>query len=192
MVKHLVPGLLIAATFVSNAFGATGNLVVYDDTDENGFDHQAAICGGVAFFNETNVVHSGTVAIAAAKTDNNGPGWAAPSSFSTSSDYDGISFCVNAGSMQTTLTSLAVYDAQSDTHFLHLEDVYGGPLPVNTWVQFQIPFSSPFFAMASSTSPETVQTFCLLNHSSGGQNVYFYLDDVTLTGADIFKNGFEN
>ncbi len=151
MQKRLVLGLLIVATFASNALGATGTVVVFDDSDENGFNHAAAICGGTILFGETDVVHSGSAAIAAPKTDNNGPGWAGPSSFSTAADYDSVSFWINAGSMQTTETSLAIYDALSNTHFLHLEDVYGGPLPVNTWVQFKIPFSSPFFAVASST-----------------------------------------
>ncbi len=192
MDKRCVLGLLIFATFASEALGVTGNVIVYDDSDENGFNHEQAICGGTILFGETFLVHSGNAAIAVPKTDNNGPGWAGPSSFSTATDYDGVSFWVNAGSMQTTETSLAVYDAQSNTHFLHLEDMYGGPLPVNTWVQFKIPFSSPFFAVASSTPPDTVQAFCLLNHSSGGQTAYFYVDDVALTGADIFKNGFDS
>ena len=193
MDKRWMLGLFIAATFVSDALGVTGNVVVYDDMDENGFDHAAASCGfDSVFYGETVVVHSGSAAIAAPKTDNNGPGWAAPSSFSTTADYDGVSFWINAGNMQTTLTSLAVSDAQSNMHFLHLEDMYGGPLPVNTWVRFQIPFSSPFFAVASSSPPDTVQAFCLLNHTSGGSTEYFYVDDVALSGADIFKNGFDN
>ncbi len=193
MNKRSVPALLIAATVASNAFCATGNLVIFDDTDENGFDHPGAICTGQIIFGETAVVHSGSAAVGVSKNiDNNGMGWVAPTAYSASSDYDGISFWVNAGSNQTTLTSLAVFDALNDPHFLHLEDMYGAPLPVNTWIQFQIPFSSPFFAANSSTPPATVQTICLINHSGGGPSEFFYLDDVALTGADIFKNGFDN
>ena len=188
MYKLLIVALWLAAICASNAFGATGNLVIYDDADENGFNHAAASCGDFNFYGETDVVHSGTKAIAAAKTDNNGAGWAPPTTFSTVADYDSISFWVNAGDMQTTQTSLAIYDAETNPHYLHLEDVYGAPLPVNTWIPFHILFSSPFF----SSPPATVQMFCLLNHSSGGQTEYFYLDDVALTGADIFKNGFDN
>jgi hypothetical protein len=192
MDRRFVPALLIAATVASNAFCATGNLVIYDDTNENGFDLFGATCTGTIFAGEAAVVHSGSAAIAVVKNDNNGAGWVARATYSASSDYDGVSFWINAGNSQTTLTSLAVFDALNDPHFLHLEDMYGAPLPMNTWIPFQIPFSSPFFAVASSTPPATVQTICLINHSAGGQNAYFYLDDIALTGADIFKSGFEN
>jgi hypothetical protein len=70
--------------------------------------------------------------------------------------------------------------------------MYGAPLPANTWIEFTVPFSSPYFATASSTSPATVQAVCIINHSDGGPTSYLYIDDVALTGADIFKNGFEN
>ena len=38
----------------------------------------------------------------------------------------------------------------------------------------------------------TVRIICLIDHSGDGQTKFFYLDDVMLTGADIFKSGFEN
>ncbi len=182
---------MFSAIAAINAYGATGNLIVFDDADKNGFNHSSAICSGGSFFGETTVVHSGTAAVAITKLpDNNGAGWLAPTTYSTSSDYDGVMFWVNAGSSSTTLTSLAIYDVNNNPHFLHLEDLYGAPLPVNTWIQFQVPFASPFFAVASSSSPATVQTICLINHSTGA--AYLYLDDIALTGADIFKDGFGN
>jgi len=196
MNRRFVPALLIAATIAVPAFCATGNLVIYDDADKNSFDHNAAACGGNdgVFFGETQVVHSGSAAIAVSKFyDNNGAGWAAPAAYSASADYDGISFWVNAGSDPTTVTSLGIYDAEFSPHFLHLEDVYGAGLPANTWIQFQIPFSSPFFAANASSPPETVQVICLINHNSGGTpTTFLYFDDIALTGADIFKDGFEN
>ena len=191
MTKRFLAFVMFALA-ASNAYCATGTLVVYDDADKNGFDHNSAFCSGTAIFNETTVVHSGTAAIAFDRTDNNGAGWQTPSVYSTASDYDGVSFWVNAGNSPTTTTSLAIYDAQDTGHFLHLEDIYGGPLPANTWVSFQIPFSSPYFTMAASTPPETMQTLCIVNHSAGGMGTFMFLDDVSLTGADIFKNGFEN
>ena len=146
--------LLFFATASCNVYCATGSLIVYDDADRNGFNHSAASCSTGTFFGETSVVHSGTAANAITKQpDNNGAGWVAPTIYSTTSDYDGVTFWVNAGSTQTTLTSLAIFDASSNPHFLHLEDVYGAPLPVNTWIQFQIPFSSPYFATALSSPP---------------------------------------
>jgi len=177
MSRHSVLALLLAATVAPNAYCATGDLVIYDDADENNFDHPSAICTNGSFFGETSVVHGGTAAIAIARTpDNNGAGWVAQTTYSTSSDYDGVDFWVNAGNDQTTLTTLAIYDMGDNPHFLHLEDVYGAALPANTWIQFQIPFASPFFAAALSSPPATLQTICLINHSSASG--YLYFDDI--------------
>ena len=176
--------LLVAATA---AHGAAGDLTIFDDADENGFNHAGATCTGAAFFGETSVVHSGTAAVAIQRTDNNGAGWVAPTTYSADSDYDGISFWFNAGNADTTVTTLAIYDADDTAHFLHLEDVYGGALPANTWISLDIPFASPSF----STSPATIQTVCFINHSSGSAAPFIYVDSIALTGADIFKNGFE-
>ena len=182
---------LVAAVAHSTAYGATGSFVIYDDADENGFSHDGASCGNYYIFGETTVVHGGSAAIAISKLDNNGAGWLAPTSYSAASDYDGIDFWINAGNAQTTLTSLAVTDATFNPHFLHLEDMYGAPLPVNTWVHFQVPFSSSFFAAALSTPPDSVSMVCVISHDTNGQNQFLYLDDVTLRGADIFKDGFD-
>jgi hypothetical protein len=184
---------LLVAILQSSAYCATGSLVVFDDADENGFSHAAASCGSSPFanFGETTTVHSGSAAIAISKLDNNGAGWLASTSYSASTDYDGMDFWVNAGDTQTTLTSLAVSDASFTPHFLHLEDMYGAPLPVNTWIHFQVPFSSPFFAVALSTPPETVQMVCVISHETDGMTKFLFLDDVSLRGADIFKSGFD-
>ncbi len=187
--KQLIFVFLLFAAQTVHA--ATGDLIVFDDSDENGFNHAAATCTGAAQFGETSVVHGGSAAVGIQKTDNNGAGWQAPTIYSAESDYDGIAFWFNAGSQSTTLTSLAIYDGSNTAHFAHLEDDYGGPLPANTWIRFQIAFASPLFAKAGSTASTTIQTVCVIDHSSGGSPPYIFIDDIALTGADIFKNGFE-
>ena len=137
-------------------------------------------------------MHTSSDAIAVQKTNNSGIGWVSAVTYSTASDYDSVDFWINAGNAPTTLTSLAVYDGEAIAHFLHLEDASGAPLPANTWVHLQIPFASPFFETAFSTSPTTIQTVCIINHSGGGNTQFLYVDDVVLIGADIFKSGFEN
>jgi hypothetical protein len=156
MNKRVSFALLLIAALQSSAQGATGNLTVYADADAIGFDHNSAGCGSSSFASwaETTVVHSGSAAVAVSKLDNNGVGWQSLATYSASSDYDGISFWINAGDIQTELTSLAIFDGSFTPHFLHLEDVYGASLPVNTWISFHIPFSSPFFVTALSTPPE--------------------------------------
>lgn len=186
--------VLLSAVSASNVYSATGNLIVFDDADRNGFDHNAAYCGTSAgtYFNSTIFVHSGTVAVAVSRLNSVGIGWLAPTTYSTSSDYDGVSFWINAGNYPTELTSLAVYDAANKPHYLHLEDVYGGPLPTHLWVHMQIAFSSPLFT-DSSGPPLTLNTLCFINHSQGAQGPDYFVsfDDVSLTGAVLFKSGFE-
>ena len=193
MIRHFVRAALFLAVVASSAHAASGNLTVFDDTDENGFNNAAANCSTGSIFGETQVVHSGTAAIAISKQqDNDGAGWTAPAIYSTSSDYDGVTFWVNSGNSQSSITSLAVFDASNTGHFLHLEDVYGAALPANTWIQFQIPFASPYFQVALSTPPDSVQAICVITHSpTGSAGDFLYLDDFSLRGADIFKNGFD-
>lgn len=193
MTRHFVRAALFLAVVSSGAHAASGNLTVFDDADENGFNHAAASCSTGSIFGETQAVHSGSAAIAISKEhDNNGAGWAAPTTYSASSDYDSVTFWVNSGNSQSSITSLAVFDASNTGHFLHLEDVYGAALPANTWIQFQIPFASPYFQVALSTPPDSVQAICVITHSaSGSASDYLYLDDFSLRGADIFKNGFD-
>jgi len=195
MNRYSLSALVFAATISCNARGATGDLIIFDDADRNGFDHASALCtSGGGMFGETTVVHSGTAAVALSRhTDNNGAGWLAPVSYSATSDYDGVTFWVNSGNSESAHTSLAILDAGSNPHFMHLEDMYGAPLPAATWIHFQVPFSSPLFAAAVSTSPDTVKTICVITHSSTGSfSDFLYLDEVSLTGADIFKDGFGN
>jgi len=185
--------ILFAATIACNASGATGDLVVFDDADQNGFNHAGASCStGGDVYGETAVVHSGTAAVALSKQqDNNGAGWLAPATYSASSDYDGVTFWVNSGNNPSAHTSLAIFDASFNPHFMHLEDAYGAPLPAATWIHFQVPFSSPLFATALSSSPDSVTAICVITHSASGSfSDFMYLDDVSLTGVDIFKDGF--
>jgi len=180
-----------AAIFAGNALGATGNLLIFDDADENGFNHNAAICqGGAGYFG--GFAYSGTTSLAVSKqNDNNGAGWGGPVVYSTQTDYDGVTFWINSGNNPSAHTSLAVADSNGDLHFAHLEDIYGGALPAATWVNFNISFSSDYFAQANSTPPDSLLYFCVNTHSAA-QNDFLYLDEASLTGADIFKSGFEN
>jgi len=178
-----------AAILAGDALGATGNLLIFDDADQNGFSHAAASCAGGASY-ETGVVHSGTTALAVSKqTDNNGAGWAGPVVYSTQSDYDGVTFWINSGNNSSAHTSFAVFDKNGDPHFAHLEDMYGGALPAGTWIHFNVSFSSDYFAQAGSTPPGSLQWFCVITHSAAS-NDFLYLDDASLTGADIFTDGF--
>lgn len=76
-----------------------------------------------------------------------------------------------------------------------MEDVYGGPLPPNLRINFQISFSSPLFILQFGP-PLTLKTLCFINHSdrSASPEAFVHFDDVQLIGATplpIFDNGFE-
>jgi hypothetical protein len=192
MTTRLLAAFFVAIMACGPACAVTGNVIVYDDADENSFNRFAASCeGGSSVFDQTTVVHSGTHALAVSRQSANGVGWAGPTNYSTSSDFDGVVFWINPGNDPTTSTSLAVFDSASNNHFLKLEDIYGGPLPAATWIRFEIPFSSSFFTSAGSTPPDDFSQVCVINHSSGSMTNFLYIDDVSLTGADIFKDSFE-
>jgi hypothetical protein len=192
MMKRSLAALIVVSASSGSAYGVTGNTVVYDDQDQNAFNRYAAACGFGSFINQSGAVHSGSMAMAVTRNDNDGVGWAGTQVYSTASDYDGVEFWFNAGNIATTITSFGVSDGSGDMHYLHLEDIYGGSLPAATWIRFAIPFSSPYFQSNGYTPPASFGFFCVINHTSSAQQNFMYVDDVTLTGADIFENGFES
>ena len=80
----------------SAAWGASSPLVVFDDADENGFDHNSSpYSNGMSL--EQVVVHSGTTAAGVVVEDFNGASWQAPATYSTLNDYDTLSFWLHDG-----------------------------------------------------------------------------------------------
>jgi hypothetical protein len=156
------------------AHAATGSLAIYDETLQNGND--CSNTGGQPGFpvriGYVSIVHSGAKSIAV-------------------QNYDGIDFWVNGGTDGGESVNLIV-GAVSDVNpvaFASLAALYGSPLPANTWVHIQASFSKPPFIHPSGTSVFASLYFSVY---SGNSTNFFILDDLFLTGADIFKNGFDN
>jgi hypothetical protein len=178
---------LLAATRA--AFPYSDNLIVFDDAAENGF---TTCLTQPPVEPEITVVHSGSVAMQVPNTAADNLYFCGPV-YSLISDYDGISFWINGGTSGGETIYLLISDDtdfQNDPLLVELATLYGGPLPSNQWVHIQGVFSEPPFSRAYD-NPFAPPTFNRLTFEieSSGAGLY-YIDDVVLTAADIFKNGF--
>jgi hypothetical protein len=183
--------LLVVATMASVANAASGNLVVFDDADQNGFSHlNSAYGAGNVTFNATSVVHGGTIAVAGNNDPTSVASWLAPATYSTLSDYDGVSFWVNGGNDGSEDITVVLYNVDGLVGSVSMADLYGAPIPINTWIHLQADFASALFNPGGG-NPTTFTDIAFRCHSSGGPSSFFFLDDIALTGADIFKNGFD-
>ena len=188
--RTLLPLLFATAmTTAFNVHGATGNQIVFDDADENGFSHAFSIySSGFVFYNVPNPVHAGTVSVGIRDELSSAASWLAPATYSTVSDYDGVSFWVNGGNNGGQNATVVLYNQMDLVGTTSLASLYGAPIPANTWIHLQLSFFSPLFNPAG----DNATTFTDLTFRSHGANTeLFFLDDIALTGADIFKSGFE-
>ncbi|MEO7326803.1 MAG: hypothetical protein ABIW82_18425 [Dokdonella sp.] len=183
----LIAAMVMAARV---SWGATGTLTVFDDADQNGFDHNASTYA-IGMSLQQSVVHSGTTAAVVSMQNFNAASWQAPTTYSTASDYDGISFWLFDGlSSGTQDLALLLYNTDNViVGKIDLAVAYGAPLPYATWINVRIPLNN-------LPNPQNVPDPTLFNNIvirtySGSGNNYFFIDDVALIGADIFKNGFE-
>lgn len=187
---RLIRSALFLAMTVANAtaWGASGNLIVFDDADENGFDHNASLwAGGMSLENVD--VHSGSEAAMVRIQDFNGASWQAPDTYSTISDYDGISFWIKDPSGDAQDLAFLLYNSADEiVGKITLADAYGA-LPAGVWVNVHIRFSD--LANTSEISDTTHFDNVVIRTYHGAGNTFFFVDDVALTGADIFKNGFD-
>jgi hypothetical protein len=164
-------------------------LIVFDDMDENGFSHTGSIYStGAVFYNATTTAHDGTISVGVNDDQSATASWLAPATYSTLSDYDGVSFWVNGGSNGGENVTVVLYNQDGLVGTTSLASLYGAPIPINTWIHLQLSFFSPLFNPIG-TNPTTFTDITFRSHDSGGQ--LFFLDDIALTGADIFENGFE-
>jgi hypothetical protein len=191
MNKHMMLQLLFVTAMATafNVRGATGNLIVFDDADENGFSHANSIYGaGTVFYNATTTVHGGTVSVAILDQQSSAASWLAPIPYSTFSDYDGVSFWVNGGSNGGEDVTVVLYNQLDLVGTTSLASLYGAPIPASTWIHLQLSFFSPLFNPAGDNAT-TFTDITFRSHS--GSSTIFFLDDIALTGVDIFKSDFE-
>lgn len=171
------------------AHAASGSLTVFDDADENGFNRFFCEFGEGAQAQQ-DIVHSGTTAIGVAIGNFHSVCWQAPAPLSRLSDYDAISLWVNAGFSAPQDLRFLIYGNGEIIGKIDLVTVYGGPLPPATWIPLRI--SLPDLpADAVPADPEHFDDIVIRTYSIGaGGADRFFVDDVVLIGADIFKDGF--
>ena len=185
-------GTTLLATVAPSAQAATENLNVFDEALHAGSD--CSLTGGQPGFpvriGYVSVVHTGTYSIAVQDYQGVGFGWCPSVPYSITSDYDGISFWVNGGANGGENVDL-ILGSPSDVNpvaFASLSELYGSPIPNNTWVHIQASFSRPPFVHPSGTDLFSSVYFSVYSDTS---SAFLILDDISLTGADIFKSGFE-
>jgi len=183
--------VLLMVFAASIAHAASGSLTVFDDADENGFNRFACTFGDGAQA-EQDTVHSGTTAIGVTIADFNSTCWQASSPLSRRSDYDAISLWVNVGSFTAPQDlRFLIYGNGEIIGKIDLVTVYGGPLPAATWIPLHISLAD-LPADAPPADPEHFDDIVIRTYSTGsGGADRFFVDDVVLIGADIFKDGFE-
>jgi len=191
MCRRLPTALLIAATMASSAHGATEDLLVYNELEQNGFSHLSSqYSAGQVNYASLVLPHTGLYSV---RADNHPASvavasWAAPAAYSTLSDYDGISFWI-FGPDGSEAIDLVLYSGDDLVGYASVADMYGAPIPAATWIHLQLSFSSNLFN-PSGLNATTFTDIAFRFHSAGDGS--FLLDDIVLTGADIFKNDFEN
>ena len=172
------------------AHAASGSLTVFDDADQNGFNHQFCTFGSGSH-TEQDTVHSGTTAMGVTIANFNSTCWQAATPLSRVSDYDAISLWVNAGFSAPQDLRFLIYGNGEIIGKIDLVTVYGGPLPAATWIPLRIALPG-LPADAPPTDADHFDDIVIRTYSSGmGGADRFFVDDVVLIGADIFKSGFD-
>jgi hypothetical protein len=185
----LLSWMAMAAT---TAQAASGSLTVFDDADRNGFNRFACFFGSGAQA-EQDTVHSGTTAIGVTIADFNSACWQASAPLSRLSDYDSISLWVNAGSSAPQDLRFLLYSGMDIIGKIDLVAVYGAALPASTWIPLRISLSDlPPDSGSTPPDPSVFDDIVIRTYTTGaGGPDRFFVDDVVLIGADIFKDGFD-
>jgi hypothetical protein len=181
------------AVAAATAQAATGSLTVFDDADENGFNRFACDFGSGAQA-EQDTVHNGTTAIGVTLANFNSACWQASAPLSRLSDYDSISLWVNAGpSAPQDLRFLLYSGADFIIGKIDLVTVYGAPLPASKWIHLRISLADlPPDPSSTPPDPTVFDDIVIRTYTTGsGGPDRFFVDDVVLIGAEIFKNGFD-
>jgi hypothetical protein len=189
---HRVLLLSLLALAATTARAATGSLTVFDDADENGFNRFACSFGSGAQA-EQDTVHSGTTAIGVTLADFNSACWQSPATLSRLSDYDSISLWVNASPSAPQDLRFLLYSGADIIGKIDLVTVYGAPLPASTWIPLRISLAAlPADSSATPPDPNVFDDIVIRTYTTGaGGADRFFVDDVVLIGADIFKDGFD-
>jgi hypothetical protein len=139
---------------------------------------------------EQAVVHSGTTAIEVALASFNSACWQTPTMLSRLSDYDSISFWLNAGASAPQDLRFLLYNGSDIVAKVDLATAYGAPLPASSWIHLVISLSD-LPAEVGLPDPSRFDDMVIRTYTTGSGNDRFFIDDVVLIGADIFKDGFD-
>lgn len=180
---------VLACLVCARARGA--DLVIYDDASRNGFDQNCAFGGSVADFNFANTtpVHAGSSSIRFTPHAYNAVSWCAPTMYSASADYVGLTVWVYLdAAAQGASINLVLGNQGSPVATASLQTLRGSALPAQTWVQVTTHFAAAPLNFNGNFNQISLQD------ESGTTQASVYFDDVLLQAPAndlIFRNGFE-
>jgi hypothetical protein len=166
------------------AHAATGSLVIYDETLQNGND--CSNTGGQPGFpvriGYVSIVHSGAKSIAVQNYAGVEFGWCPTLNYSIDSDYDGIDFWVNGGTDGGESVNLISGGCLVISIGRHCRQRLFVPLPTNTGSHARHPLKPPFYIPPAPVVRQPY--FSVLGNSTNSLS-----DDLSHRPIRHFQNG---
>ena len=185
-IRHLGVGITF---FFALTASARADIIVYDDSLENGFQNYAY--GGGSDFANTTPVHAGSHSIAFVGSAFNAISFFHDPGSLASASYPVLKLWINGGSSGGQQFELVLQDAGAIVAQAALNDYLpsGGPA-ANVWQLVTIELAQPPLAFSGAFDRIDIQS------NTAGTQTSAYFDDISLAapagGSDeIFANGFE-
>jgi len=166
------------------------DLVIYDDSLENGFSTGYSY-GGTVIVGSTAQAHSGSNSIAVTATDFSALALTNTTSYSTS-DYPVLHFWIYGDAPGDQNLDVEIYadkdSGMPDASASLNQYISGGSVGSGVWREVTIPLTTGLLSYTGSFNRIDIQ-----NETSGTQPT-FYIDDISLQSPvddEIFANGFE-
>jgi hypothetical protein len=199
MLRFVRFGWLLLVIAIAWVPAWAGDLVIYDDSSENGFDPGCSFNGVAADFDFANTlpVHTGTHSIRLTPEDFDAVSWCTPGEGVpplATTNYSGISLWVNGGASGGQNLQLIIGLAGNAVASASIDTLLGHAIAANTWVQVTASFDNAPTAFNGNFDQISIQDNS--GNAPGSPQPTVYFDDVSLVGRvsgsdEIFKNGFE-
>ena len=182
---------LLVAWAALIATTARADLIIYADASQNGFNQGCSFGSNAGDFDFANAspVHSGSASIRFTPDNYNAVSWCTPATYSTTTDYAGITFWVYLNSSAQGANIDLVLGYQSNlVGSASLQALYGSAIPAGTWVEIQSTFATSPLNYTGNFNQIS------LHDESGTTQANVYFDDVAFqppVNDEIFKSGFE-
>ena len=190
--QQLVVRLMTIASALMLLCGVAAHaqdVVIYDESLENGFSTDYSYGGGVTV-GSTAQAHTGTHSVAFAGNDYNALAFTNNTTYSTT-DYPVLHFWIYGTAPGGQSLDLEIYpdkDVGTSTNASLDQYINGGSVGSGVWREVTVPLTQPPLSFNGTFNRIDLQA------ESAGTQPTIYVDDVALQSAvvdEIFSNGFE-